>query len=116
MANGTALATPLLIKPPASALARALNIASKKLFGSPTNFTDPGSPASITRRSSEYAPPSLPASPRHGAGRDLEPIGYTTSVAEEELLVQLEGLARKAHVLAEWADKKFEKVEAAPSS
>ncbi|KAF9515058.1 hypothetical protein BS47DRAFT_1391977 [Hydnum rufescens UP504] len=116
MANGTALATPLIIKPPASALARALNIASKKLFGSPTNFTDPGSPVSITRRSSEHTPSSLPASPRHMAGRDLEPIGYTVSAAENDLLGQLEGLARKAHVLAEWADKKFEKVEATPSS
>lgn len=124
--NGTALATPLLIKPPASALARALNIASKKLFGSPTNIADQassGSPGSITKRESDHYS-SNPNSPRFvpsllpdsdpAAGRPRGP--RPGSPAQGELLLQLEGLARKAHALAEWADKKFDKVEASPSS
>ncbi|KAF8337034.1 kinase-like domain-containing protein [Cantharellus anzutake] len=117
MSSGTTLATPLLIKPPASALARALNIASKKLFGSPTAMTDgtPSSPGSITRRESE--PPSTPSAGDSSSPRFLGvDLGIRAiSPAENELLGQLEGIARKAHVLSEWADTKFEKVEASPS-
>ncbi len=118
MSSGNTLATPLLIKPPASALARALNIASKKLFGSPTTMTDgtPSSPGSTTRRESE--PPSTPSagdssSPRF-RGVDMGVRAITP--IENELLGQLEDIAHKAHVLSEWADTKFEKVEASPSS
>lgn len=124
--NGTAFATPLLIKPPASALARALNIASKKLFGSPTNFADQassGSPGSITKRESDHYS-SNPNSPRFVVSQlpDSDSASGKTggarpgSPAQDDLLLQLEALAHKAHVLAEWADKKFDKVEASPSS
>jgi serine/threonine-protein kinase ULK/ATG1 len=124
--NGTALATPLLIKPPASALARALNVASKKLFGSPTSFADQassGSPGSITKRESDHYS-SNPNSPRFvptllpdsDSGWGKTGGARPGSPAQDELLSQLETLAHKAHVLAEWADKKFDKVEASPSS
>lgn len=135
--NGPALATPLLIKPPASALARALNIASKKLFGSPTGFTSGspgstgggGSPASMHRRlgsessnpnSPRLLPGQLPDVSNNSPGRPTAGLlgrgKERTAQDETELLAQLEGLARKAHVLAEWADRKFDKVEASPSS
>lgn len=88
--------------PLSSALARALNIASKKLFGTRT-------------RGASYSPPA-----KKGAIiRDRDRIGEdggTEDPAEEALLAQLEELAQKTQVLTSWADEMYEYVKAIPQS
>jgi hypothetical protein len=80
---------------PTSALARAINIASKKLFGSPI-------PRSPTAR-------RLPIIPAVEDNVGLNP-------EEDDLLAYLEDMAQKSQVLVEWSDQKYTKLEAISSS
>jgi serine/threonine-protein kinase ULK/ATG1 len=80
--------------PPSNALVRAINVASKKLFGSPS--------------------PTQGSNPtKKDKFRERDWVG---TPKEEELLNNLEDLAKKARVLMDWSDVKFKKVEAVPSS
>jgi serine/threonine-protein kinase ULK/ATG1 len=91
-----------------NALSRALNLASKKLFG----VTH--SPSS---RSSHYRDYSA-SSPRRQqiiAGRASEEDRERDPL-EEELLATLEELAQKTDVLTHWADEMYEYVKAVPQS
>lgn len=86
-----------------SALARALNIASKKLFG-----TRPGGMA--------YSPPAKKGIIRdRDRERMIEEAGLEDPV-EEALLARLEELAQKTQVLTSWADEMYEYVKAIPQS
>lgn len=104
-----------------SALVRAINLASKKLFGSPTH-----TPATLAPSS----PPAGPGlvingngnsggSPRlNGATTEEDPEKERRSAAaeaENAVLVAVEDIAQKAHVLKEFADQKAAKVESLPS-
>ncbi|KAF8523694.1 kinase-like protein [Hysterangium stoloniferum] len=84
--------------PLAGALARALNIASKKLFGSRQSVPS-------------YSPP-----PKKTIIRDHRPHGadFVEDPVEEALLERLEDLAQKTQVLANWADEMFEYVKGIP--
>ncbi|KAF8573810.1 Pkinase-domain-containing protein [Ramaria rubella] len=86
--------------PLSSALARALNIASKKLFGS-----RPGGVG--------YSPPAKKAI-IHDRGRGGVSEGGVEDPAEETLLARLEELAQKTQVLTSWADEMYEYVKAIP--
>lgn len=96
----------------ANALTRALNLASKKLFG-------PSSPSNA--RSSpyyrEYATGSSPkrqpilAGKMNGLGLDVHGI---RDPMEDELFAALEELAQKTEVLTHWADEMYEYVKAVP--
>jgi serine/threonine-protein kinase ULK2 len=90
--------------PLTSALARALNIASKKLFGA-----RPGGVA--------YSPPTIKKGIIRDRDRDRlnEEVGLEDPV-EEALLAQLEELAQKTQVLTSWADEMYEYVKAIPQS
>ncbi|KAI0074595.1 other/ULK/ULK protein kinase [Panus rudis PR-1116 ss-1] len=90
-------------------LTRALNLASKKLFG-----------ASSNARSSPYYREYTSSSPRRqqiitsrGIGLGLDVDG-TRDPAEDELLASLEELAQKTEVLTHWADEMFESIRAFP--
>ncbi|CAE6406192.1 hypothetical protein ACGC1H_006312 [Rhizoctonia solani] len=88
---------------PASALARALNIASKKLFG-----------ASASSHSGSSAGP-IEGSPA-GQRRQILLPPTTEPDAEEELLLgTLEDLAQKAETIAAWADTKYTVVASRPT-
>ena len=115
-----------------SALTRALNMASKKLFGaggtprpnstyigsaSTSNSPVSGTPPQGGRDVVGYPPflGSPPGSPKMrtqilptntGVGRE----------AEEALLTRMEDWAQKAHVITRWADELFETVRAVPQS
>ncbi|TFK69876.1 Pkinase-domain-containing protein [Pluteus cervinus] len=84
----------------ANALNRALNLASKKLFG-----TKP--------RSSPSRDYSVPPSPRRPPIIALDGDGERDPL-EDELLAQLEELAQKTDVLTKWADEMYEFVKAVP--
>lgn len=87
--------------PLAGALARALSIASKRLFGS-------------RRSRSGYSPPAKKA-----IIRDIDRVSMEDPVydpVEETLLIGLEELAQKTQVLANWADEMYENVKAIPQS
>ncbi|KAG9127580.1 Serine/threonine-protein kinase [Ceratobasidium sp. 392] len=90
---------------PASALARALNLASKKLFGTSTGS---GSSAAGSNHGANGIEGS-PSSQRRQIllAREVDP-------AEEELLGVLEDLAQKAQVIMEWADTKYALVAGRP--
>ncbi|KZT08148.1 Pkinase-domain-containing protein [Laetiporus sulphureus 93-53] len=93
-----------------NALTRALNLASKKLFGSS------GARSSPYYR--EYTP-STPSSRRQsilsGRGQALGlQIGGERDPMEDELLASLEELAQKTDVLTHWADEMYEYVKAVP--
>lgn len=82
-----------------NALSRALNIASKKLFGtmrSPSDRAIPRRPPLIIKN---YYPEE--------DERDPE---------EDELLAKLEDLAQKTAVLTKWSDEMYEYVKAIPQS
>lgn len=84
-------------------MARALNIASKKLFG-----TRPGGAG--------YS-----SSAKKGIirDRDRERVNDETGLEdpmEEALLARLEELAQKTQVLTNWADEMYEYVKAIPQS
>ena len=102
-----------------NALTRALNLASKKLFGVPNTKT-----ASYYRDSSSSPSPRrnpLPFGRSQGDGDGGERFGYRTAgmerdPMEEDLLAQLEDLAQKADVLTHWADEMYEFVKVTPIS
>lgn len=84
-----------------SALARALNLASKKLFGTSvgSGSTNSNAPTGDASPSGQRRQMLLP--------REVDP-------AEEELLGVMEDLAQKAQVIMEWADTKYEFVAGRP--
>ncbi|KII91572.1 hypothetical protein PLICRDRAFT_156776 [Plicaturopsis crispa FD-325 SS-3] len=85
-----------------NALTRALNLASKKLFGQ-----------GVGGRPSHYRTPSSPRRQQIIVNRvpdddaDRDPL-------EDDLLASLEGLAQKTDVLTNWADEMYEYVKAIP--
>ncbi|THH28631.1 hypothetical protein EUX98_g5553 [Antrodiella citrinella] len=92
-----------------NALTRALNLASKKLFGSPNARTSP-----------HYRDYTTSSSPRRqqilsskgvGLGLDFEGIH---DPSEDGLLAALEEMAQKTEVLTHWADEMYEFVKAVP--
>ncbi|CCO31320.1 hypothetical protein BN14_05359 [Rhizoctonia solani AG-1 IB] len=86
---------------PASALARALNLASKKLFGTSASSHHSGSSAGPAEGS--------PAGQRR---QILLPPTTEPDPEEEHLLGTLEDLAQKAETIAAWADSKYTLVDA----
>ena len=97
-----------------NALHRALNLASKKLFGTPRH--------SYSRSISTYSQSSATSSPRRpiitldidgalggGPNGERDPM-------EDDLLAGLEELAQKTDVLTHWADEMYEYVKAIPQS
>ncbi|GBE83400.1 kinase-like domain-containing protein [Sparassis latifolia] len=90
-----------------NALTRALSLASRKLFGSPSSA-----------RSSPYYREYTSSSPRRqqiisGRGLGLQ-MGGQRDPLEDELLASLEELAQKTEVLTHWADEMYEYVKAVP--
>ncbi|KAG8737194.1 Serine/threonine-protein kinase [Ceratobasidium sp. 414] len=90
---------------PASALARALNLASKKLFG-----TSVGSGSSAA--GSHHGTSGIEGSPSSQRRQIL--LAREVDPAEEELLGVLEDLAQKAQAIMEWADTKYALVAGRP--
>ncbi|KAH6903283.1 other/ULK/ULK protein kinase [Coprinopsis sp. MPI-PUGE-AT-0042] len=92
----------------ASALNRALSLATKKLFGTTRRTSSVSSPAlDIT---SNTSPPSSPRRPQLitlDSTAERDPL-------EDELLATLEELAQKTDVLTRWADEMYEYVKAVP--
>lgn len=96
-----------------NALTRALNLASKKLFGSPSARTSP--------HYREYATSSSPRRQQIlssrgiglGLGLDVDGSGHP---GEDALLADLEELAQKTEVLTHWADEMYDYVKAVPQS
>ncbi|TDL27928.1 kinase-like protein [Rickenella mellea] len=122
----SAMASPLSSSPSrGSALTRALNLASKKLFGAPRYYTaSPGGNNNSGSNGSSYSNNHY-----HGGERDSSRsprrapliLGKTNNDAEgekdpleEEMLVELEELAQKTDVLTRWADEMYEYVKAVP--
>ena len=99
-----------------SALTRAINLASKRLWGSPTqntaaqpNNSSPGSGSDSPR----FVSPAL------NGNHAVEQKGKRDGVvkeAENNVLANVENIASKANVLRELADTKYTKVESNPSS
>jgi serine/threonine-protein kinase ULK2 len=87
-----------------NALTRALNLASKKLFGS-------------SSRRPSYSADSSPSPRRQqiitGRGEDED---VERDPMEDDLLTDLEQLAQKTDVLRRWADEMYETVKAVPQS
>lgn len=105
-----------------SALVRAINLASKKLFGSPTQ-----TPATLAPSSPPPGPGLVINGNGHSGGSpqlngvptEVDPEKERRSAAaeaENAVLVAVEDIAQKAHVLKEFADQKSAKVENMPSS
>jgi serine/threonine-protein kinase ULK/ATG1 len=106
-----------------SALTRALNMASKKLFGvggtSASNSPVSGTPPQGGRDVIGYPPAQGHGSPAGSPRMRTQILPTHTGVgreAEEALLTRLEDLAQKAHVIIRWADELFETVKAVPQS
>lgn len=91
-------------------LTRALNLASKKLFG-----TIPSTRTSPNYREYMSASPRRQQiiTTRNGLGLDVEGI---RDPVEDQLLEGLEELAQKTDVLGHWADEMYEYVRAIPQS
>jgi serine/threonine-protein kinase ULK2 len=87
-----------------NALSRALNLASKKLFGTGASRSSPPS------RDTFAFPPS-PRRTQINVPREEE-----RDPAEDLLLQGLEDLAQKTDVLTNWADELYEYVKAVPQS
>ncbi|CAK5278630.1 unnamed protein product [Mycena citricolor] len=87
----------------AHALNRALSMASKKLFGTPTT---------VHRRSMSLKDNSAPPSPRRNIIA-LDSEGQRDPL-EDDLLGSLEQVAQKTFVLTNWADEMYEYVKAIP--
>ena len=115
-----------------SALTRALNMASKKLFGpggaprlntagmggasasnSPVSGTPPQSGKDVMAYPPIYGSPTSSPRMRTQILPTSAGIGHE---AEEALLARMEDRAQKAHVIARWADELFETVRAVPQS
>ncbi|KAG2006923.1 CAMK/CAMKL/GIN4 protein kinase, variant 2 [Coprinopsis cinerea AmutBmut pab1-1] len=92
----------------ASALNRALSLATKKLFG--TSRRQPSISSPVHEVSSNTSPPSSPRRPQIIA---LDTAGERDPL-EDELLANLEELAQKTDVLTRWADEMYEYVKAVP--
>ena len=99
-----------------SALTRALNMASKKLFGT----VSPG----VYRVQSTYS--YLTGFDKTSYGRSQSPMrtpllwkdrsSGIRDPFEDDLLTELEELAQKTDVLTRWADEMYEYVKAVPKS
>ncbi|CAE6467887.1 unnamed protein product [Rhizoctonia solani] len=101
--RGNNIPQPSPASTPANALARALNLASKKLFGTS---------ASSHSGSSAGPAESSPA----GQRRQILLPPTTGPDAEEELLLgTLEDIAQKAETIAAWADTKYTVVASRPT-
>ena len=114
-----------------SALTRALNMASKKLFGagstprlntagvggtSASNSPVSGTPPQGGR---DVGYPPIYGSPSSSPRMRTQILPTSTGIgreAEEALLARMEDRAQKAHVIARWADELFETVRAVPQS
>lgn len=94
-------------QPLAGALARALNMASKKLFGQ-RRSTIPRHSA-LQRRTIIRDREGL-------QGRESPASNIGDDPLEEALLARLEDLAQKTQVLVNWADEMYEYVKAIPQS
>lgn len=115
-----------------SALTRALNMASKKLFGaggaprlttagaggaSASNSPVSGTPPQGGRDVMGYPP--IHGSPTGSPRMRTQILPTTTGVGrevEEALLTRMEDSAQKAHVITRWADELFETVRVVPQS
>ena len=115
-----------------SALTRALNMASKKLFGAgstprlttagvggPSASSSPvaGTPPQNGRDVMGYPP--LQGSPAGSPRMRTHILPTNTGVGSEEeeaLLMRMEDSAQKAHVITRWANELFETVRAVPQS
>lgn len=102
-----------------SALVRAINLASKKLFGSPTHVNGV-SPIHNGTSAGLY---DHGGSPRgglifgEGNGGVVDAETRRGMIeAENQVLVTVENIAQKAQVLKDYADSKYAKVEALPAS
>lgn len=100
-----------------SALARALSLASKKLFGQQQGQGQRPSPLPISTSSSpstrEYSPPLDVDGGVMGVGGGG---GGENDPMEDVLLEKLEQLAQKTDVITRWADEMYEYVKAVPQS
>ncbi|CAE6514129.1 unnamed protein product [Rhizoctonia solani] len=101
--RGNGLPQPSPASTPANALARALNLASKKLFGT-----------SASSHSGSSAGPAE-GSPAGQRRQILLPPTTEPDVEEEHLLGTLEDLAQKAETIAAWADAKYTVVASRPT-
>ncbi|CAG7850397.1 Serine/threonine-protein kinase ATG1 {ECO:0000250/UniProtKB:P53104} {ECO:0000250/UniProtKB:P53104}; AltName: Full=Autophagy-related protein 1 {ECO:0000250/UniProtKB:P53104} [Serendipita indica DSM 11827] len=106
-----------------SALSRALNAASKKLWGtSVTTPTSQHSPTLITSPATGYPPVPhssspgklLTSSPKKSPPLITNGTGPNILEREEKLLAGLENLAQKVEVITKWADELFEQVKQIP--
>jgi len=115
-----------------SALTRALNMASKKLFGaggtprlttagvggaSASNSPVNGTPPQSGKDFMGYPP--LQGSPSGSPRMRTQILPTNTGVGREEeeaLLIRMEDSAQKAHVITRWANELFETVKAVPQS
>ncbi|EJD51820.1 kinase-like protein [Auricularia subglabra TFB-10046 SS5] len=120
-----------------NALAKALNIASKKLFGTGGTGQSAGSPSSVESAASGHRSDSTGEnmasnSPTIGRRRSTQPHMNVSStppspaelappaaskpteaeLAENALFAGLEDIAQKTHVLGKWADGLFESLRA----
>ncbi|KAF6745988.1 other/ULK/ULK protein kinase [Ephemerocybe angulata] len=92
----------------ASALNRALSLATKKLFGTNTRHSRSSPSRDISSNT------SAPASPRRPPIIALEDAGGERDPMEDKLLGDLELLAQKTDVLTHWGDEMYEYVKAVP--
>ena len=95
-----------------SALTRALNMASKKLFGTVAPSRVQSTYSYLTgydKYGKAHSPIRAPLLLREGTATIRDPL-------EEDLLTDLEELAQKTDVLTRWADEMYEYVKAVPKS
>lgn len=96
-----------------NALNRAINLASKKLFGTSQPQHHRKSSSSSSKPASRAV--SSPSSPRRPQILSLEAEGEQDPL-EDEMLRALEELAQKTEVLTHWADEMYDYVKAIPQS
>lgn len=94
-----------------SALARAINMASRKLFGSPTSQNQVPSSASPSSSDRDRSPRIVPT-PVVEEEKESE-VNSQAKEKEDSMLAEVEKIAQKAQVLKDFADLKYSKV---PSS
>lgn len=111
---------PLLSASPSrgSALTRALSIASKKLFGTPTSGSGrlQSAYSYFPERNADKVNGEMQQSPMRTPLLLGGMNGMIRDPLEEDLLVGLEELAQKTDVLTRWADEMYEYVKAVPQS
>ncbi|KAG7095997.1 hypothetical protein E1B28_006679 [Marasmius oreades] len=102
-----------------NALHRAINLASKKLFGT-TNARSARRQTSSSSLREAYTPAangggsSVPGSPRRPQIISLDVAEGSNDPLEDKMLRELEELAQKTDVLTHWADEMYEYVRAVP--